>query len=154
MKIEKALNILNIGYKKQLTKSSIPNLYADIICYNEKKEILLLKRTENKNDKFSNLWCLPGGHINIQEKIKDAAIRELEEEINIRIENLELYLIKDIENNEQIYFYKKIFNINPFIVLKEQEHSQYCWCNEELIQKLELIGILKQVLLQFLNKLK
>lgn len=44
-------------------------------------KVLLIKR---KNEPFKNCWAFPGGFIDIDEDIKDAAKRELEEECGLK----------------------------------------------------------------------
>src|SRR3989338_8495485 len=45
-------------------------------------KILLAKRVRNP---FKNYWCLPGGHVELFEKIDVAIKREIKEELNISI---------------------------------------------------------------------
>lgn len=49
-------------------------------------EILLIKR---KNEPFQNCWALPGGFVEKNEALEQAAIRELKEETSIEIQSLE-----------------------------------------------------------------
>ncbi|RTY93674.1 NUDIX hydrolase [Flavobacterium sp. GT3R68] len=48
--------------------------------------LLLIKR---KNEPFKDLWALPGGFLDENEDLEKAAIRELEEETQIKVEALE-----------------------------------------------------------------
>ena len=50
-------------------------------------EIILIKR---KNNPYKNLWALPGGYVEYNEKTEDAVIREIFEETGIltKIKNL------------------------------------------------------------------
>jgi 8-oxo-dGTP diphosphatase len=63
-----------------------PNCYltvdAILICENE---VLLIRR---KNDPFQGKWAIPGGFVDDDEKVIDAAKRELQEETGV--ENIPL----------------------------------------------------------------
>jgi len=48
--------------------------------------ILLIKRA---NDPYKNHWALPGGFVDMDEKIESAARRELEEETAVKIDKIE-----------------------------------------------------------------
>jgi 8-oxo-dGTP diphosphatase len=68
-----------------------PSVTVDIIVenrYNNSKHILLIKR---KNNPFKNSWALPGGFVDKDEALLDAAIRELEEETGICNVNLKQF---------------------------------------------------------------
>ena len=58
------------------------------IIYNNKDEVLLLRRqnTGYEDGKLS----LPGGHLEKNERVVDALIRELEEEIGVTFKESEL----------------------------------------------------------------
>lgn len=50
-----------------------------VIILNEKKQVLLQKRSDVK------LWSIPSGHIEIGETVSEAAIREVKEETNLDV---------------------------------------------------------------------
>ena len=67
---------------------------AHIWIYNSKKQVLLQKRSKNK-DSHPGLWDIPvGGHFQVGEKPKQAAVREATEEIGLRIKPESLKKIK------------------------------------------------------------
>ncbi|MEC8978324.1 MAG: NUDIX hydrolase, partial [Pseudomonadota bacterium] len=55
---------------------------AKIVLYNDKNEVLFLKRTDYV-EKFKNEWDLPGGHAHIGEDMIKALRREVREETKL-----------------------------------------------------------------------
>jgi len=67
-----------------------PMLCVDIVIITiDTKEILLIKR---KNNPFQGFWALPGGFMDIDETLDNAAYRELEEETSVK--NIKLHRFK------------------------------------------------------------
>ncbi|MBF0225645.1 MAG: CoA pyrophosphatase [Desulfobacterales bacterium] len=62
-----------------------------LLVFNESEpKILCILKSENKNYAWSNQVALPGGHIDDEDSSPlDAAFRELKEEVNISMENVE-----------------------------------------------------------------
>jgi ADP-ribose pyrophosphatase YjhB (NUDIX family) len=50
------------------------------VLVNEKREVLLVKR---KRDPYKNMWCLPMGFMEYDERVEDGALRELQEETHV-----------------------------------------------------------------------
>ena len=63
-----------------------PAVTVDIILFNEDMEILLIKR---KNKPFEGAWAFPGGFVDENEGLEDAARRELMEETCLEAGKLE-----------------------------------------------------------------
>lgn len=98
-----------------------------ILLFNEKGELLILKPT------YKDHWTIPGGVVDKNESIRQAAEREIEEEIGLRVAVKQLlfvdYIFKTKEKDENLQF---IFyggeldekDINE-IKLQEDELSEY-----------------------------
>jgi 8-oxo-dGTP diphosphatase len=72
-----------------------PALTVDIVVATReaRPRVLLIRR---RNDPFAGSWALPGGFVNENERLADAARRELEEETGIKVAALEqLYTAGD-----------------------------------------------------------
>lgn len=60
-----------------------PAVTVDIIVTRTLKDSTQILLIERKNEPFKNQWALPGGFVDIDEEIEDAAYRELTEETSI-----------------------------------------------------------------------
>ncbi len=66
---------------------------ADVILLSRSlTQVLLIKRA---HDPFANYWAFPGGFIEMNETLLEAAIRELKEETSIGIDNLTFLCMAD-----------------------------------------------------------
>lgn len=111
-----------------------------VLIVNDKKEILLQKRSANKKH-FPNMWAILSGHVE-NESFEEAAIREVKEELDLKIESNELKSLaeKDIvkDGNRHITkYYLLISNkgVNDFTIQKE-ELSEVKWFNIEYVIEL------------------
>lgn len=55
------------------------------LIINEKNETLLVKRGFNSKSQVG-VWSKPGGAVDLKEKVEDAVIREIKEELGVDIE--------------------------------------------------------------------
>lgn len=58
---------------------------ASVLCVNARGEMLLQRRRDN------GCWAYPGGSVELDEVVEDAARREVEEEMGLRLGELELW---------------------------------------------------------------
>ena len=72
-----------------------PALTVDCLItriYDRHKQCLLISR---KHDPYRNMWALPGGFVNIDERLVNAARRELLEETGLKVSDLEQFHVFD-----------------------------------------------------------
>lgn len=78
-----------MGYIENLRKTygheMIMTVGCGVLIENEKGQVLLQKRSDNGQ------WCVPGGALEPLETYKQAAIRELREEVGIEVTDLSLF---------------------------------------------------------------
>jgi mutator protein MutT len=87
--------------------------------------ILFQKR---KQDQF---WALPGGKIRVREKSSDTLVREIEEEIGVKIKVKDLFSVSEyFFNFKETKFHQYIFAYNVEIVE-----------DKEFLDKEEFVGI-------------
>ncbi len=74
-----------------------PKVAVNAVVFNDKKEVLLAKRTDN------GMWCIPGGHVDLGETLAQACLRELYEETGLRGEVIRLVgIYSDPQNSLHI----------------------------------------------------
>ncbi len=77
-----------------------PSLTTDVVIFtlqDEDLQVLLIRR---KRSPFEGMWATPGGFVNIDESLEEAALRELEEETGVRDVYLEqLYTFGDVDRD-------------------------------------------------------
>ncbi len=69
---------------------------ACAIVVNEERQVLLVKR---KKQPYKDMWCLPIGFAESGEEVKDAALRELEEEAGILGDIVRLIDVDTVDND-------------------------------------------------------
>ena len=62
------------------TKLETPKVGASAVIFNDAGQVLLTRRSDN------GLWCVPGGHMDMDETIQRTAIREAKEETGLDVE--------------------------------------------------------------------
>jgi 8-oxo-dGTP diphosphatase len=72
---------------------SAPMVGVGVITFNDEKEVLLVKRG---NEPSKGLWSLPGGLVELGERVREAGIREVKEECNIDIEPEDVISVVDL----------------------------------------------------------
>jgi len=88
------------------------------IILNDKKEILLIKRKAMSKDRTtSGMWSVPGGETEFGEKVEDAIIREVREEIGVDVE-----IVRHIGHHDQILESSKVhWHCNSFLCRIKEE---------------------------------
>ena len=80
-----------MGYMMKLREivghSPLIGVGATTLIFNDKNELLLNLRSD------TNTWGIPGGSKELNETLEECAIRELKEETNINVKDLELITV-------------------------------------------------------------
>jgi 8-oxo-dGTP diphosphatase len=126
----------------QESKYKKPSVTVDILLFTIMVNQLNVLLVERKYDPFKSMWAIPGGFVNIDESLSDAARRELYEETNLN----DLYL-------EQLYTFGKpdrdprtrvitvaYYSLAPYDTLKQaragSDASNVKWVSVKRIEKL------------------
>ena len=106
---------------------------------NESGEVLIQKRSAAKKQE-PNKWALCAGHIDAGEGIKVSAIREIEEEIGLKIELNDLVLIS-IEKKAKDYGELKNYNFQYQYFVRTKKKIEEYKIQEEELSELKYITI-------------
>ena len=87
-------------WKELITEKKELKHIASVFIINEDDEVLLILRSSS-SDKNPNVWEVPGGHVDPEDKdYKAAATREAKEEVGLDVTSLkELDLLVNIASN-------------------------------------------------------
>ena len=77
--------IMNL--REKVGHSPLIGVGATTLVFNNKNELLLNLRSD------TNTWGIPGGSKELNETLEDCAVRELKEETNINVNDLELITV-------------------------------------------------------------
>ena len=113
-----------------------------VFFVNDNKELLLQKRSPNK--RFSpNKWGLCAGHVDSGETPEKTALREIKEELGIKLSPGDLRILEErdvlkLESNSRLTrMYYVIYNKNDFTIQTE-ELSEVKWFNiDEVIDRIK-----------------
>ena len=86
-------------YLREWPQTSFRHVTVDVIVINDKKEILIIKRAQSLIN--GGKYALPGGFVDRDESIKEAAIREVIEETGYQVEPFLLLRIADNPDRPQ-----------------------------------------------------
>lgn len=147
--------------------------YREVIGFvmNENNEILLQKRAANKKDK-ANMWEVCYGHVSSKEVPETSMLRELEEEIGLKVEEKDLNFLrieKIKEQNEDATRFHYAFSY-IYLIITNNKISDYLLDKNEVsdikyvtIKELKQLYVTKdkelalnnlQYLLELLNQIE
>ena len=138
-----------------MTEQQFPEPTVGIFIFNPAGEILLLE-----SHKWPRAYVVPGGHVELGERLEEAAVREAKEETG-----LDVYDLKFINFQQFIYdpaFWKRrhfIFfdfaaKTEETDVVLNDEAQKYIWVRPEAALDLQLDSYTKNSIEIYLNQKK
>ncbi len=101
--------------RKQVGHDLVMTVGCGILIVNDRDQVLLQKRSDTGD------WCIPGGALEPYETYKEAAIREVKEEVGITVKDLKLFGIYSGEerricypNEDVVYSLSVIFTAREY----------------------------------------
>ena len=129
---------------------SAPMVGVGVIVFNSEKKVLLVKRG---NEPSKGLWSLPGGMIELGERVREAGIREVKEECNIDIEPENVVSVVDLILEDSAgkvkYHYILIDYLAKFIggeLISRSDVMDANWFSKAQIADLDIPEVTRDVL--------
>jgi ADP-ribose pyrophosphatase YjhB (NUDIX family) len=122
-------------------------IYSRAIILNKKRDKVLLIKKNNKQKIGPGSWLLPGGTLEFNEEIELSLIREIKEETNLKIIDLQLLASKKmiIEDTHWlgIYFLVNIENEDDLINVEKDKHESIKFVSLQEVPSLKDYSILQ-----------
>ncbi|MEM9543715.1 MAG: NUDIX domain-containing protein [Cyanobacteria bacterium P01_E01_bin.42] len=125
---------------------------ADIILLNHEKKVLLVLRDDKPSIPCPNTWALLGGYVEENELPAEAIRRELQEEIDLDLENIQFFKEYSWEQCDEYIFWHQIDLDLTKIHLKEGQKLAY-FSHIEL-QDLDFASHYGEILTEFFTYLE
>mgnify|MGYP000253551257 CR=1 FL=1 len=138
--------------------NSSPIVAVGALIRNKKGKILLVQSPKWLEKRYS----VPGGHVEIYEKLEDAVKREVKEETGLDVLPIKLLLIQQVINPEEFYEKEKHFiffdflceAINEEVKLDNVELVDYIWVDPKDALNLKLESYTRRLILKYLRYLE
>lgn len=132
-----------------------PEPTVSAVIINNDEQVLLCK-----SSKWNNKYVIPGGHIELGEKIEDALKREVMEETGLSINDIKFLGLQEFINSESFTEDKHFISLD-FLCRTEQtqvhlnnEADEYVWVNINNVLEYDLGGYTRFLFNEFLKKEK
>ena len=109
---------------------------SSIIFVNDKKKILLFLRDDKPGLPYSNMWDVPGGHVEENEIPKECIVREMKEEMNLDLHDFQLLCQTEFDDRIEYTYWKKADLNTDEIDLMEGQRLKWFTQQEAIDTKL------------------
>ena len=122
-----------------MSVQKFPEPTVGIFIFNSKGEVLLLQ-----SHKWPGAYVVPGGHVELGERLKETAIREAKEETGLDIYDLEFILFQEFVHDPAFWkqrhfiFFDFAAKTDSTEVVLNDEAQEYLWIEPERALDLNL----------------
>ncbi|MBU0981277.1 NUDIX domain-containing protein [Patescibacteria group bacterium] len=131
---------------------NFPTIAVGALILNPKSELFLMSAHS-----WKSRYVVPGGHVEYMEELEKALKREVWEETNLEIFDIDFFGYYESINNTE-FFKKKHFIFMDFLchtksekVVLNEEGLNYVWVSPENALKLDLAGTTRQLIEDFIQ---
>jgi nucleoside triphosphatase len=136
-----------------MAKQSFPEPTVGIFIFNPQGELLLLR-----SHKWPGAYVVPGGHVELGERLEEAALREAQEETGLEIYDLEFINFQQFiydpafwKRRHFIFFDFSARSDSTEVVLND-EAQEYLWVELEKALQLNLDSYTRTSIEAYLNR--
>ena len=129
------------------------NKGTSMIFLNDADQVLLFQRDNKSTIPFPNCWDILGGHVEEGETPAEAIVREIEEEIEIKLHNPVLFKVFDMADRIENTFWQRA-NLD-IATQRLNEGQRLKWFTEDEIRSMtnaQLAFGFQSVLLEFFRQ--
>ena len=123
---------------------------CSIIFVNGWSQILLLLRDDIPSIPYPNMWDIPGGHVEDGETPEECIVREMKEEMNLKIGGFQQFSITEFDDRVEHVFWMKIDLDIKEIALTEGQRLR--WFSKTEAEATELAYGFNQIVEDFFAK--
>ena len=138
-----------------MTSQQFPEPTVGALIFNPKGEIFLMK-----SNKWRNKYVIPGGHIEIGEKMEGALKREIKEETGLVIYDIKFLLFQEFIF-DKIFWKKRHFIFFDFVaktisskIKLNKEGQEYIWVTLKKALKLPIEPYTRKALKEYQKRNK
>jgi nucleoside triphosphatase len=138
-----------------MPEQQFPEPTVGTFIFNTNGELLLLK-----SHKWPGKYVVPGGHVELGERIEDAAIREAKEETGLDVYNLEFINFQQFIYDPAFWkqrhfiFFDYACRTNDTKVMLNDETEEYVWIDPRTALDLPLDSYTRTSIEKYLEKKK
>ena len=137
-----------------MSEKMYPEPIVGALVFNQEGKIFLLA-----SPKWQGKYGLPGGHIELVENIEQAIKRELKEETNLAVFDIQFLMTQECIFSEEFYKKKHFIFLdyickakNEDVVLDGREGTGHVWVTIDESLKLPLNPYTKNTILEYKNR--
>ena len=136
-----------------MSEQQFPEPTVGVFIFNQRGELLLLQ-----SHKWPGAYVVPGGHVELGERLEEAAIREAKEETGLDIYNLEFINFQQFIYDPAFWkhchfiFFDFAAKTNNTDVVLNDEAQEYIWVEPEEALDLKLDSYTRTSVEMYLKK--
>jgi len=129
-----------------------PEPIVGALVFNAEGKLLLVK-----SHKWRDLYGLPGGHIELQETMKDAIRREVKEETSLDVDQVEFLCFQEVVFDEAFWtkshfiFFDFVCKSNSTDVTLNSEAEEHLWIAPQEAMELPVDSYTKKAIATYLE---